>query len=113
MLMLVLTDQNFDEELKKAKLPVLVDFYADWCGPCKALAPLLEEIAGQQVSKLVIGKVDVDKNPHLARRFNIMSIPALLLFRPGETTPVKQLVGLQGREKIEKMVGEEVNYAGS
>jgi len=99
---LVLTDLNFDEELKKATVPVLVDFYADWCGPCKMIAPIIDEIAGEMAGKLVVGKLDVDKNSQTAQKFNIMSIPTLIIFKNGQ--PVKQLAGYQGKEAIVKEI---------
>ena len=95
---LILTDQNFGEELKKTPLPVLVDFYADWCGPCKMMAPVIEDIAKEYEGKLLVGKVDVDANPQLAMKFGIMSIPTIMVFKNGQ--PVKQLVGYQGREML-------------
>lgn len=99
---LILTDQNFDEEIKKATLSVLVDFYADWCGPCKMLAPVIEEIAKEYEGKLIVGKVDVDASQATAQKFNVMSIPTLILFKNGQ--PVKQMVGYQGKEAIIKAV---------
>ncbi len=99
---LTLTDQNFDEELKKATLPVLVDFWAPWCGPCKMMAPIIDEIAKEYEGKLVVAKVDVDSSPQTAMKFGIMSIPTLILFRAGQ--PVKQLVGYQGKEALMKVL---------
>ena len=102
---LTLTDSDFDEELKKSAqggLPVLVDFYADWCGPCKMIAPIIDEIAGEMVSKLVVGKLDVDKNPQTAQKFNVMSIPTIIIFKNSQ--PVKQLVGFQSKENLEKEI---------
>lgn len=100
---LILTDQNFDEEIKKSAqggLLVLVDFYADWCGPCKMLAPVLDEIATEFEGKLIIGKVDVDSSPKTAQKFNVMSIPTLIIFKNGKL--VKQMVGFQSKENITK-----------
>ena len=99
---LTLTDQNFDEELKKATLPVLVDFWAPWCGPCKMMAPIIDEIAKEYEGKLVVAKVDVDSSPQTAMKFGIMSIPTLILFRAGQ--PDKQLVGYQGKEALMKVL---------
>lgn len=99
---LILTDQNFDEEIKKATLPVLVDFWAEWCGPCKMLAPVLEEIAKDMEGKLIVGKVDVDANPAVSQKFGVMSIPTLILFKNGQ--PVKQMVGYQGKEGLVKEI---------
>jgi len=86
-----LTDATFDETVAASSEPVLVDFWAEWCGPCKMIAPMLEEIAGEQAGKLKIAKLNVDDNPAAALRFDVMSIPTLIVFKDGE--PVKRLVG--------------------
>lgn len=78
-----LTDQNFEEIIKSDK-PVLVDFWAEWCGPCKMIAPVVEELAADYEGKAVIGKVDVDSNPEVSAKFGIRSIPTLLVFKNGE-----------------------------
>ena len=78
-----ITDKNFDEIIKSDK-PILVDFWAEWCGPCKMIGPIVEEIAGEYDGKAVIGKVDVDTNPEVSARFGIRSIPTLLYFKDGE-----------------------------
>ncbi|MCL4398005.1 thioredoxin [Patescibacteria group bacterium] len=97
---LTLTDTNFDEELKKATLPVLVDFYADWCGPCKMMAPIIDDVAKEYDGKIIIGKVNVDNNPNVSMKYGIMSIPTIILFKSGQ--PVKQLVGYQPKETLLK-----------
>lgn len=89
-----LTSATFDETVQSASKPVLVDFWADWCGPCKMIAPILEELAQEQPG-LQIAKVDVDNNPDLAMKFNVMSIPTLLLIKDGEIK--KRLVGAKGK----------------
>jgi thioredoxin 1 len=86
-----LTDANFDSEVLKSDLPVLVDFWATWCGPCRIIAPIIEELASELEGQAVIGKVDVDHNPQTAMNFGIRSIPTLLFFKNGVV--VDQLVG--------------------
>ena len=93
-----LTDSTFDEEIKGSEEPVLVDFWAEWCGPCKMIAPTLAEIASEQKGKLAIGKLNVDDNPDTARRFDVMSIPTLLVFKDGQQ--VKRLVGAKGKGQL-------------
>jgi thioredoxin len=95
---LTLTDQTFDEEIKSAAEPVLVDFWAEWCGPCKMVAPILEEIAADNPGKLRVGKVNIDENLELARRFDVMSIPTMILFREGE--PQVRIVGAKGKGQL-------------
>ena len=86
-----LTDATFDEVIGSSEKPILVDFWAAWCGPCKMIAPILEEFAAEQSEKFVIGKLDVDVNVATATKFSVMSIPTLLLFKNGEV--VARLVG--------------------
>ena len=95
---LTLSDDSFDETVKSSDTPILVDFWAEWCGPCRMIAPVLEEIAGEQAGKLSIGKLNVDDNPGTARRFDVMSIPTLIVFQNGE--PVKRLVGAKGKAAL-------------
>ena len=98
---LTLSDATFDETIGGADIPVLVDFWAEWCGPCHMIAPVLEEIAAEQEGKLQIAKVNVDDNPNTAQRFNVMSIPTLLLFKPGDSSQeVKRLVGAKGKGQL-------------
>ena len=93
-----LTSSTFDETVQAATEPVIVDFWAEWCGPCKMIAPTLAEIASEQKGKLAIGKLNVDDNPDTARRFDVMSIPTLLVFKDGQQ--VKRLVGAKGKGQL-------------
>ena len=93
-----LTDTTFDEEIASADAPVIVDFWAEWCGPCKMLAPILEDIATEQAGKLRVAKLNVDDNPQATRRFDVMSIPTLIVFRDGK--PEKRVVGAKGKGQL-------------
>ncbi len=93
-----LTETTFDEEVGATPEPVLVDFWAEWCGPCKLIAPILEEIAAEQAGSIRIAKVNVDEAPDLARRFEVMSIPTLILFDGG--VPAKRMVGAKGKPQL-------------
>jgi thioredoxin 1 len=93
-----LSDSTFDEEVKGSAEPVLVDFWAEWCGPCKMIAPTLEELSRDYAGKLRIYKLNVDDNPDVARRFEVMSIPTLILFKDGE--PVRRLIGAKGKGQL-------------
>ena len=92
------TEQNFDEIIQKSKVPVLIDFWAEWCGPCKMLTPVIEELAAEYGETVKIAKVNVDQQPNLAARYGIRSIPTIIIFRGGEI--VEQMVGMQAKEAL-------------
>jgi len=93
-----LTDANFAEEVEKSSNPVLVDFWAEWCGPCRMVGPVVEELAGEYEGKAKIGKVNVDNNPEVSVKYGIRSIPALLIFKNGEV--VDQIIGAVPKNQI-------------
>ena len=100
-----LTDSTFDEEIAGSTADVvIVDFWAEWCGPCKMIAPILEEIATEQAGKVSIAKLNVDDNPDAARRFEVMSIPTLIVFKDGQ--PVRRLIGAKGKGQLLEELSE-------
>jgi thioredoxin 1 len=98
----ILSIDNFESEVTQSAVPVLVDFWAEWCMPCKMVAPALSEIAKEYDGKAKIGKLNVDEQPDLAARFNIVSIPTMLLFKDGEV--VQQQVGAAPKEQLETLI---------
>jgi thioredoxin 1 len=93
-----LSDATFDEHVKGSDVPVLVDFWAEWCGPCKMISPVLEEIAAENAGKIQIGKLNIDDNLDVTRRFDVMSIPTLILFKDGE--PKVRLIGAKPKGQL-------------
>ncbi len=99
---LTLTDADFDQTVLNSDVPVLVDFWAAWCGPCRVMAPTVEAIAEEYAGRVKVGKLDVDQNNHIAARFQIRSIPTLLLFKGGKV--VEQRVGAVGKQEVQRML---------
>ncbi len=93
-----LSDDNFDEEVLESEVPVLVDFWADWCGPCRRIAPVIEEIAERYVGQLKVGKLNVDENPGVASFHGIKSIPTLIFYKNGK--PVEEVIGAVAKDEI-------------
>jgi thioredoxin 1 len=98
------TDQNFEQEVLNSQQPVLVDFWAPWCGPCQMMGPIIEELAKEMEGKAKIGKLNVDEHGETASKFGIMSIPALKIFKAGEV--VKEFVGVQDKDSLKKELEE-------
>lgn len=95
---IVITDANFDAEVLKAKQPVLVDFWAVWCGPCQMQGPIVEDVAKAMTGKAKVGKLNVDENPRMAQKYGVMSIPTIMVFKNGMV--VKQFIGVQSKEML-------------
>lgn len=97
----IFTDKNFQEEVLESKLPVLVDFWAEWCAPCRIVSPIVEELAKEYEGKLKVGKLNVDQN-QVASHYGIMSIPSLLIFKNGQV--VKTMIGAQSKDNFKKEI---------
>ncbi len=95
---LVLNDQNFEDEVIKSDIPVLIDFWAEWCAPCRMITPIVEELASEYDGKIKVGKLDVDNNPQVSMNYGIRSIPTLLIFKDGN--PVEQITGAVPKKAI-------------
>ena len=104
---LTFSDASFDQDVLRSDVPVLVDFWAEWCGPCRQIAPAIDAIATEFAGKAKVGKVDVDANPGIAMRYNVRGIPTLLLFKGGQVA--EQRVGALSKSEIQKMIGAHVD----
>lgn len=98
------TDKDYDAEVLKSKIPVLVDFYAEWCGPCKMMAPIIDDLAKQYDGKVKIGKMDVDANPETPQKYGVMSIPTFVLIKGGEV--VDKFTGARSKDDMVKMLNK-------
>ena len=97
------TTANFEEEVLKSEIPVLVDFYADWCVPCQMMAPVIEQLAGEYEGRVKIGKLNIEENPEVMAEYKIMSIPTMIIFRNGEV--FSKEVGASSKKEVEKAIG--------
>jgi len=103
MKMIEITDKNFDSEVLKSDIPVLLDFSASWCGPCKAMEPVLGEVAGSSDGRFKVAKVNIDDDPELANRANVLNIPTVILYKEGKE--IERATGVASKEKLLAMVG--------
>ena len=103
---LTFTDDSFDKDVLNSEVPVLVDFWAEWCGPCRMMGPTVDQVASEYAGKLKVGKLDVDANQQTSGRYGIRSIPTVLLFKSGQV--VEQKVGMMGKPEFQKMLEKHV-----
>lgn len=101
---LTVTDLNFDSEVTKSDTPVVVDFWAPWCAPCRIVTPIIDELAKDYEGKVKVGKMNVDDNPQTASQFGVMSIPTIIVFKKGK--PVKSIIGAQGKDSYKRAIDE-------
>lgn len=101
---ITVTDANFDQEVMKSATPVVVDFWAPWCAPCRIVGPIIEELAKEYEGKVKVGKLNVDENPQAAGQYGVMSIPTIIVFKNGQ--PVKAMVGAQGKDAYKRTIDE-------
>jgi thioredoxin 1 len=101
-----LTDSTFDTTIKNASIPILVDFWAEWCMPCRMMAPVIAELAHDYAGKTMFAKINVDENPETAERFNVVSIPFFIVFKNGQ--PVEQILGACGRKPLEEAIKKQL-----
>lgn len=99
-----ITDSSFKSEVLESKMPVVVDFWAPWCAPCRIVSPIIDELAKDYAGKVKVGKMNVDENPDVPGQFGIMSIPTILIFKNGK--PVKTMIGAQGKENYKRAIDE-------
>ncbi len=106
MALIHLSDDNFKVEVLQSSLPVLVDFWAPWCGPCKMVGPIVEELAREYAGKIKVGKIDIDENSKVATQYGIMSIPTLMFFKGGQV--IEQAVGALSKSELKKKIEENI-----
>jgi len=104
---ITVTDQSFEEDVLNSDTPVLTDFWAEWCGPCKAIAPIVAEIAQEHEGELKVARLDVDSNPQTAMTYGVMSIPTLILYKDGQ--PAERIVGYQSKDRLLQKIGPHLN----
>lgn len=98
------TDADFYQDVLTSQLPVLVDFYADWCGPCKMMGPIINQLAAEYEGKIRIGKLNIDTDPETPEKYNIQNIPTMILFKNG--TPIEKVVGVTSKSKLEELLNQ-------